>query len=269
MHTVIIRILEAASRRRPGRVSGVAAAGAIAFLLLALLPATAGAAPKPPPSPPLAWSGTSDFGTIALGTTASQQFTLTNTGNKPSGAITTALFGESGPSFSITGDGCFGVSLGKGNSCQVTVQYAPANAGQSDVATLGASSMKAGGASINLTGASTAACMGVPVAVLDPSQGDVSATNPTFNGSNSYDPCGRPLLYLWDCSQTIGGQSQCDMMNSDPTKSSWTLTTSLGDVITLGLIVYVYDPSDPNAGSDGYVVSAEDGPFQYNCVVTG
>lgn len=253
------RIVEGAGRKRPGRIGGVAAAAAVAFLLLA---GAVGAAPGP-----LAWSGSSDFGTIAPGSTTSQQYTLTNTDGKASGAIKTSLSGSS--AFSITSDGCNGVSLGKGKSCGVTVQYAPASAGQSDAATLSANSKKLGSASVNLTGASTAAaCTGVPVAVLDPSQGDVSATHPTFNGSNSYDPCGRPLLYLWDCSETIGGQSQCDMMNSDPTKSSWTLTTSLGDVITLGLIVYVYDPSDPNADAQGYVSSAEDGPFQYNCVVT-
>ncbi|HET7174009.1 MAG TPA: hypothetical protein VFI30_07015 [Nocardioidaceae bacterium] len=150
----------------------------------------------------------------------------------------------------------------------------PANAGQSDGATLTASSKKLGSASVNLTGASTAAaCTGVPVAVLDPSQGDVGYPTQVFNGANSYDPCGRPLLYGWDCLSTYD-QQECSVINSDPSSPTETWTdTTLGDQITLGLIVCVVDPNATDGyptplSHPGYECSDEAGPYQYNAVVT-
>jgi hypothetical protein len=246
----INRLVEGAGRRRPGRVGGLAAAGAVAFLLLA---GVVGAAPGP-----LAWSGSFDFGTIAPGSTTSQQYTLTNTDGKGSGAITTSLSGSS--AFAITSDGCNGVSLGKGKSCPVTVQYAPANAGQNDGATLTASSKKLGGASLNLTGASTV-CAGNPTAVLTPAQGDISFTT-VFSGLLSTDPCGRQLDYVWDCNAY--SYWECDAANVDPSSATFTFTATVpGEVVTLGLIVCVHEANP----ADETNCSAEAGPYVYNAVI--
>ncbi len=106
-------------------------------------------------SPPtLTWSpattsGAYDFGTLSAGSTASQTFTLTNTGGKSSGALTVALSGSS--AFTITSDTCGGTALGSNKSCTVTVQYAPTASGESDSATLTATGEHAN-ARIILTG---------------------------------------------------------------------------------------------------------------------
>ena len=67
-----------------------------------------------------------DYGTVTPGQTASQTFTLANTGGTASRALTITL---TGPAFTITADTCTATSLGPGKSCTVTVQFAPAAAG--------------------------------------------------------------------------------------------------------------------------------------------
>jgi hypothetical protein len=109
-------------------------------------------------APVLAWSpttssGTYDFGTVdgVGGKTATQTFTLTNSGDSASAMLTVTLPGSS--AFSIIVDGCTATSLGPNKSCGVTVTFAPTVSGESDSATLTAQGKKAdANASITLSG---------------------------------------------------------------------------------------------------------------------
>jgi hypothetical protein len=69
----------------------------------------------------------------------SQAFTLTNTGDKATSALTITL---SGSAFTKTAEGCSATSLGKGKSCSVTVRYSPSGAGASDTGQLQATNKK-------------------------------------------------------------------------------------------------------------------------------
>ena len=92
------------------------------LVVLALLP-PAHAAGTPAA---LTWSVTHyDFGSVPVGQTPSQTFTLTNTGDIPSGMITVSTSGST--VFAITADGCTGKALGADESCNVTIQYPPIN----------------------------------------------------------------------------------------------------------------------------------------------
>ena len=138
-----------------GLIRIIVAAVAATVALLVPVAGQAGGAPA------LAWSpatnGTYDYGAVSPGQTASQTFTLTNSGGSATGMLTVALSGST--AFSITSDVCTGTALGKRKSCAVTVQYAPTTAGQSDTATLTASGKKPppASASITLTGSGAAA----------------------------------------------------------------------------------------------------------------
>src|SRR5206468_10309140 len=96
-------------------------------------------------APAIDWSpttniGTYDYGAVTPGQTASQTFTLTNSGGSATAMLTVVLSPLA--AFSMTSDACTGTSLGPNKSCAVVVQYAPSTAGQSDSATLSASGKK-------------------------------------------------------------------------------------------------------------------------------
>ena len=77
------------------------------LVVLALLP-PAHAAGTPAA---LTWSVTHyDFGSVPVGQTPLETFTLTNTGDIPSGMITVSTSGST--VFAITADGCTGKALG-------------------------------------------------------------------------------------------------------------------------------------------------------------
>jgi len=119
-----------------------AAAVAAGALLVAVAGGQAGGSP---PTPSIDWSpstsGGFDFGLVAVGKTASQTFTLTNSGGSASAALTVTLSGP--PTVTITDDACTATSLGPGKSCTVTVQYAPTTSGPSGEVTLEATGKKA------------------------------------------------------------------------------------------------------------------------------
>ena len=106
---------------------------ALALLAPAVGQAASGPAIAFNPSP-------NDYGTIDANTTASQTFTLRNSGGKATSALKVTLTGSS--AFSITADGCTGTSIGPRKTCNVTVQYEPTALGSADSATLTASSKK-------------------------------------------------------------------------------------------------------------------------------
>jgi hypothetical protein len=108
------------------------------------------------PTAELTWARTTgtdvyDFGTITAWETPSQTFTLTDTGRRSSGTLSVELTGSS--AFTITADACTGSALGGGQSCDVSVRYAPTTPGQSDEATLTATGEHGVSASLTLTGA--------------------------------------------------------------------------------------------------------------------
>jgi hypothetical protein len=118
----------------------VALAIGIAITLTSAGPAQAGSPPRLSWAPATA-TGSYDYGTIDAGTNpAVETFTLRNSGGSGSSVLTIALSGSS--DFTITSDTCTGTSLGPNKTCTVTVQYAPTVAGQTDTATLTATSNK-------------------------------------------------------------------------------------------------------------------------------
>jgi hypothetical protein len=137
--------------------------------------------------PAIDWSpttdiGTYDYGAVTPGQTASQTFTLTNSGGSATAMLTVTL--SDSAVFSITSDDCTGTSLGPGKSCDVTVQYAPSTAGESDSATLEASGKKvSASASITLTG--SGAITGAPDLTLSP--GDFTGTSASGTKNFLYD----------------------------------------------------------------------------------
>src|SRR5215216_2478900 len=134
-----------------GLVRIILAGAMAAFTLLAPAAGQAVGGPALDWSP--ATNGAYDFGTVAVGQTASQTFTLTNSGGSATGILTVALSGSS--AFTKTADGCTMISLGPRRSCSVTVEYAPTTADQHDSGTLSATGKKpAADASLALTGAS-------------------------------------------------------------------------------------------------------------------
>jgi hypothetical protein len=90
-------------------------------------------------APVLGWSpmtspGAYSYHALNPGETASQVFTLTNSGGPVSLAVKVKLTGS--VAFAKTADSCSGQPLGSGASCTVTVQFAPASYGEIDTATL-------------------------------------------------------------------------------------------------------------------------------------
>ena len=116
-----------------------------AALLSMLLSLTLGAMPAAGQArgPELAFTpstnGVYDYGTVSQ--TASQTFTLTNSGGSASGALRVGLTGSA--AFTKTADACTGTSLGPRKSCTVTVAFSPTTAG-SYTATLTATGRKTG-----------------------------------------------------------------------------------------------------------------------------
>jgi len=130
--------------------------------------------------PVLTWSPTTSAGSYSYaplvpGRTASQTFTLTNTGTSATSALAVTL---AGPAFTKTADGCTGTSLGPNKSCQVTVRYAPTGYGQSDTATLTASNNKPG-ATVTLTLHGTSVKATPSLATTPSAGGTVGATTLT------------------------------------------------------------------------------------------
>ena len=135
--------------RRWTRVLPILALGAAALGVAA--PANAGTAPvlqfAASPSPA--------YGSVAVGQSLDQTFTLTNTGGTASAAIKVTLSPATVFTIPAGGDLCTAISLGPKKTCTVTVTYTPAAAGANDSATLTASAKKpALPATLGLTGSS-------------------------------------------------------------------------------------------------------------------
>jgi hypothetical protein len=123
----------------------------------------------------IAWTpSTGAYGTLEVGQSVSQTFTLQNSGGSATGALAITLTGSS--AFTKTGDTCTAVALGPSKTCRVTVSYSPSGAGANNTATLSATAKKpVSSASITLTGSGAAP---PPNLVIGP---------PAVSGANWYE----------------------------------------------------------------------------------
>jgi cytochrome c len=98
-----------------GLLPGLVAAAAVSV-------ATAQAA-----SPPYMWVNppSKAFGDLAVGSSVSQTFTLTNIGGRQTGILQTSLAGPNADQYKLVSDGCTGRRLRPGDNCSVTVAFAP------------------------------------------------------------------------------------------------------------------------------------------------
>lgn len=98
-------------------------AAAAALTLTVALPYTAEAKPAPAY---LVWDGPQTLAPISPNTSTSFTATVTNRGGSTARSMTVT---SSGSPYSITSNGCTGVSLRVGRSCQVTVSFSPTATG--------------------------------------------------------------------------------------------------------------------------------------------
>ena len=92
-----------------------------------------------------------DFGIVDVGTTsASQSFTLTNSGAVATGPLSTSLGGDS-TQFTTVSDGCNGQTLAPATSCTVALAFKPLSYGLFGV-TLSAAGLPGGSTSATITG---------------------------------------------------------------------------------------------------------------------
>ena len=107
------------------------------------------AAAEPQP-PVLAFSPAPfDYGQVAPGRTASQTFTLANTGRKATGKLQVRLSGSA--AFTITGNTC--KSLAPAKTCTVTIRFTPADPGTVTATLTAADTKRQVTATVALTGA--------------------------------------------------------------------------------------------------------------------
>lgn len=182
--------------------------------------------------------GAFDYGVVdgVGGKTKTQVFTLTNSSRRATSALTITLTGSA--AFTKTADSCAKHSLRPKKRCKVTVVYAPTTSGQSDTATLTATSKRCGkilatSTSITLTG--SGGVPGVSVVpdpydfgTLPPGQSATKTFTATNNGTGSTggyiilppsDPhfalsnngCGAPLAPGQSCQYdvTYTASAQC------------------------------------------------------------
>jgi hypothetical protein len=76
------------------------------------------------------------YGNVALGSSGSQIFTLTNTGDAPLQVQAVVPIAGSPEVFPISNDGCSGQMIAAGSSCQMTVGFIPIAAGDKDASLL-------------------------------------------------------------------------------------------------------------------------------------
>ncbi len=161
---------------------------------------------------PLLWS----FGATPAGATASKTFTLKNSGKAATGALSIARTGSS--AFSVSADGCTGVSLAAGQSCTVTVAYKPLTSGHTDVAVLTAHNA-------NFSAVAAAGFAGSSVAA----KADLAITN--TDGATSVSP-GSPTTYTIVVSNngpsSVTAASIADTLPAALSNASWTATSGNG-----------------------------------------
>jgi hypothetical protein len=106
-----------------------------------------------------------DFGDRKVGTTDTQQFTVTNNGGGPNLSIPSNGVTVTGAGFSKTADNCSNSVVGQGSTCTFTVQFQPGSTGaQSGSASIN-SNDPAGPTNVSLSGNGTAPVASLPTSV--------------------------------------------------------------------------------------------------------
>lgn len=208
---------------------------------LLVVPAHAGKAT--PPVLAFTSSPSPDYGEVEVGSYSEQTFTLTNQGTTGSAVIKVSLTPAGTFTIPAGGDTCTGVSLGKKNTCTVTVRYTPAGAGARDTATLTASAKKvANPAVLTLSGTTPNRA---PVASDDSYTTDED-TQLTVAApgvlSNDADADGDPLTVSNADTATAGGGS----VSVEPDGG------------------FTYTPADGFTGEDTFTYRANDGVSDSN-----
>jgi hypothetical protein len=196
----------------------------VAGAAVVLLGTAMGVASAASGGPVLSWSpttspGTYNFGTVSPGSTVSQAFTLTDSGGGATSTLTVSLTGSS--AFTKTKDTCTGTKLSPKKSCSVTVAYAPASSGQTDKATLTATSPKAT-ASLTLLG-QTLASPALSTSP-DPASGPIGTVlQDTASLSGGSSPTGSIEFNLYatkDCSGTAVDTEKVPVSGDGPYSTS-------------------------------------------------
>lgn len=72
-----------------------------------------------------------DFGTVTIGATSDEQrFTVRNRGRVATGALAVETRSPDAGAFPLSSDGCTGATLEPGETCELTVQFAPESTGE-------------------------------------------------------------------------------------------------------------------------------------------
>jgi hypothetical protein len=175
--------------------AGLDGAGAHALISGIDEPQQLAVAPAAPPA--LAFTPAPfGFGPVSTSQTASQTFTLTNSGGTATGPLTSAVTGA--PAFTITGGTCAGTSLAPGRACTVTVQFAPGSVASFTGTLTAASTSPAVSATDTLTGSgvprrflywtNNAPVSGGPVGSVN--QADLDGTHATRLAAGQDTPTG-------------------------------------------------------------------------------
>jgi hypothetical protein len=98
--------------------------------------------------------GSHDYGDVVFGAEVTKAFTVTNTGQSPSGALGVGLGGDA--AYTVIADSCTGATLPALASCSVTVRFAAAAPAGGKAGTLTASAAPGGTVNASLAGAALA-----------------------------------------------------------------------------------------------------------------
>ena len=122
------------------------------------------------------------YGQISAGQTASQTFRLANSGKKATGRLRVRLPGSA--AFTITSDSCRATRLRPGQSCAVTVRFAPASSGTVTATLIAASKRHAVTATDALSGTGMALGAPAPGHIYWANEGNGTAGTGTINEAN-------------------------------------------------------------------------------------
>ncbi|HVY36369.1 MAG TPA: choice-of-anchor D domain-containing protein, partial [Polyangia bacterium] len=196
-----------------------------------------------PPSALGAAPSAGDFMGVTVGSTGDVVFKITNSGGQTSGALATSITGAGAAMFTLTTDGCTGMTLAGAASCSLTVHFAPTARGAQS-ATLNVTGSPGGTLAVSLSGTGKAAA----AFALSPATATLAAVDSGATGtetativvSNAGDLAGTPTITASDsanfaitdpCSgKSLAGGATCSVVvKLSPTKTgplSATLTVT-------------------------------------------
>jgi hypothetical protein len=190
------------------------------------------------------------FGTLATGTTGgAKAFTVTNTGEVPTGTLSSSLVTGDKDQFATSNNTCDGVTLAPAATCSVTVSFAPTTTGlKSSSLQVGAIPGGAATASFSGTGA-TPAALG-----LSPQMHSFGAVMPGTSASKVFTVTNTGGVSTGALTTTIETSASGQFTIIDNTCSGQTLVA--GGTCTLSVS---YAPTSPGPKSATLQVTATPG----------